>query len=127
MAVHKPSLYSNDPWNVGTTTISNGGIGTISASSIMNQKQHAIQGKMLTASLVISNMEYTSKPLDPMEIKKKLMEQLVEQMFVDKNIDFTKMQDASNWDHKFYARIYVVPDTQVRIIRENTVATTSPW
>ena len=127
MAIHKPSLYSNDPWDVGVTTISNGGIGTVTASSIMNQKQHAIQGRMLTTSCEISDLDYIERPIDPVEIKKRLMDQLVEQMYQDKSIEFTKMQDMATGAHRFHARIFVVPDTQVRIIRENKVATTGPW
>ena len=128
MAVHKPSGTYSNPWNVGTTTISNGGIGTISAASIMSQTPtHAIQGKMLTTSFEISDLDYIERPIDPLEIKKRLMDQLVEQMYQDKSIEFTKMQDMATGAHRFHARIYVVPDTQVRIIRENKVATSQSW
>ena len=126
MAIHKPSQYSN-PWDVGVTNISNGGIGNVTASSIMNHTQHAIQGKMLTTSFEFSDLDYIEKPIDPLEIKKMLMDQLVEQMYRDKSIEFTKMQDVATGVHRFHARIFVVPDTQVRIIRENKVATTGPW
>lgn len=129
MAVHKPTSYIN-PWDtsIPVNILPKGSGGTITASNVTTQMPtHAIQGKMLTASIVISDFEYTQNKLDPMDIKQKLMAQLVEKMFEDKNIEFTKMQDVSTWDHKFHARIYVVPDTQVRILRENKVATSQAW
>lgn len=122
MAVHNQSTTHSNLWDVGVTNISNGGIG-ISSASIFSENQYAIQGRMLTTSIEISDLDYIERPIDPVEMKKRLMEQLVEQMFQDKSIEFTKIQDMTTGAHRFHARIYVVPDTQVRILRENKVAT----
>jgi hypothetical protein len=100
---------------------------SITASNISQNNYAAIQGKMLTVNLVMDDLQYVEKPLSPDDIKMKLMELLVEKMRDDNHIEFTKMQDISTGEHKFHARIFVVPDTQVRILREKKVDITGPW
>ena len=95
---------------------------SITASNI-SQNNCVIQGKMLAVNLVMDDLQYVEKPLSPDDIKMKLMELLVEKMREDNHIEFTKMQDISTGEHKFHARIFVVPDTQVRILREQKFAT----
>lgn len=106
-----------NPWNISGNSISASQYWDNTATTIA-PTHHSIQGKMLVANYVIPEYEWQSRPLDPTEIKMRLMEELTKKMFEDKNIEFTRVQDSSSFDHKFYARIYVVPDTQVRIIRE---------
>ena len=117
-----------DPWgDVGI----GGGNGMITSSNISNAAftavTHAIQGKMLSVNLVIDDWEMNNKPIQPDEIKYRLANAMVQKMVEDKHIEFTKMLDPATGLHKFHARIFVVPDTQVRIIRENNVAIHNPW
>jgi hypothetical protein len=51
-------------------------------------------------------------------IKQLLMDNLVREMFKANHIEFTRMQRHETNEMVFRARIHVVPDTQVRIIRE---------
>lgn len=51
-------------------------------------------------------------------IKKLLVSKLVDEMFNAKCIEFTQMRKHDTDEMIFRARIHVVPDTQVRIIRE---------
>ena len=50
-----------------------------------------------------------------------LITQLIEKMCNSDNkyVEFTKVLDPTTLDHTFRARIFVVPDTQVRILRQN--------
>ena len=116
------------PWDVG---IGSGGNGMITSSNISNAAftavTHAIQGKMLLVNLTISEWEMSNKPIQPEEIKYRLANELVKKMVEDNHVEFTKILDPMTMQHKFNARIFVVPDTQVRIIRENNVAIHNPW
>ena len=115
MAMTKYGVSS--PWYVDSITASN-------ISSAVTSKDHVIQGKMLSVNLVIDDWEMNNKPIQPDEIKYRLANAMVQKMVEDKHMEFTKMLDPATGLHKFHARIFVVPDTQVRILRENKVATT---
>ena len=108
------------PWDVGSITASNIG-------SAITTSNHTIQGKMLTVNLSISDWEMNNKPISPEEIKYRLAQELVNKMAEDNHVEFTKMLNPLTGEHKFHARIFVVPDTQVRILRENKLATSGPW
>lgn len=116
-----------DPWGIGVG--SGGGItaSNIASNSWVNHKDYAIQGKMYSVNYTVSDWEMANKPVSPDEIKFRLTQMLVEKMAQENHVEFTKMVDHSGLEHKFHARIFVVPDTQVRILRENKVATTGPW
>ena len=104
--------------NVGGVPISNGTIPP------PNLKEHTIQGSMLTVQKVISEHETLrmgfSVAEDPWnrEIKKQLVQQIVEKMFESNCIEFTRQKDAQNGNLIFRARVFVTPDSTVRIIRE---------
>jgi len=51
-------------------------------------------------------------------IKQLLMDKLVVEMYKANHIEFTRMERHETNEMVFRARIHVVPDTQVRIIRE---------
>jgi hypothetical protein len=110
----------SSPWDVSSITASNIG-------SAITSSDHAIQGKMLSVNLVISDWEMQNKPIGPHEIKYRLAQEMVNKMVEDNHMEFTKMLDPTTGEHKFHARIFVVPDTQVRILRVNKVATSNPW
>lgn len=116
-----------NPWDItGTVGTVGTGASNITASTISNAswntQEHKIQGNLLTVNMIISDWEMTNKPISPDEIKMKLMNLMVEKMMQDKHIEYTKMLDPVSRDHRFHARIFVVPDTQVRIIRERWLA-----
>ena len=105
------------------TTVPTGlinGNGLISNSSITSQYPHSIQGKMYLVEYVVpENLSAMTYQLDEDAIKRKLIEDLVTELFLKKSIEFTKARDASQSKTVYRARIFAVPDTMVRVIREN--------
>ena len=91
------------------------------ASNTSNIKENHIQGQMLTAKLVIEQTKIEDRIYTEDTIKKELMNMLVKELFNNKNIEFTKMQAPHTGDWTFHARIFAVPDTQVRILRQKVV------
>jgi hypothetical protein len=111
-----------NPWDVITppnvTSIGSGSSATITASNwAHNQKEYAIQGQLYTTEFRVN--DYSTIILDPDDVKRRLISQLVDELFAKNAIEFTKAQDMSQNAAVFRARIYAVPDTQVRILREN--------
>ena len=66
--------------------------------------------------------EYVFPPdyngMNESDIKGLLIEQLIHKMYKEGNVEFTRMKMYETDEMVFRARIHVVPDTQVRIIRE---------
>ena len=91
-------------------------------SSVVKDYIH-IQGKMIDVVFDISyvdveNMQFIT---DSNAIKQKLMEGLVKKLHQEKCMEFTKQNDPTEEKYRFHARIYAVPDTQVRVLREKLV------
>jgi hypothetical protein len=78
-------------------------------------KDHEIQGQTIFAEYVLPP-NYLG--MTEAEIKGLLIEKLVHEMYRQKNIEFTQMKRMETDEMVYRARIHVVPDTQVRIIRE---------
>lgn len=55
------------------------------------------------------------------EVKKRLCENLVQQLMKSKFIEFTHQRNMAENTKVFRARMYVVPDSQVRILREKKI------
>ena len=53
------------------------------------------------------------------EMKRRLIHQLAENLMKNKLIEFTSQQFAHSNETKFRARIYALPDGQIRMIRKN--------
>jgi hypothetical protein len=85
--------------------------------SVLNHfiKDHEIQGQTIFAEYVLPP-DYLG--MTEPEIKGLLIEKLVHEMYRQKNIEFTQMKRMETDEMVYRARIHVVPDTQVRIIRE---------
>lgn len=80
-----------------------------------------IQGKMILTQITISEMEKLNFPNEQefkSQVKRQLMEKLMREMFSNKMIEFTQITDQLTGMSRYNARIYVVPDTMVRILRE---------
>ena len=102
-----------------TTTLPYDGY-AVTASNITGSTQqpyidHAIKGEMLTVS-----MSYQPDAINAIgkdEIKRQLALQLASELLSGKYIEFTQMKDRFNFDTIVKARVYVVPDGQVKILR----------
>ena len=100
-----------------------GGSGTIPVGILgdniitnISTTDHIIQGQMLMAEYSFNAHE--AQFMDDDHIKRILVKELVEQMFHCKHIEFTKQTVFESNTFKARARIYVTPDSNVRIIRE---------
>lgn len=111
---------------IGTSGINNGaytGMGKVPSHLIdpsmfdHYMKDHQIQGQTVMAEYVAAaDTILGDHTLNA--VKEILMKKLVEKMFEGKFIEFTQMTRHEINETVFRARIHVVPDTQVRIIRE---------
>ena len=80
---------------------------------------HLVQGKMIMCDLVITQVEMIKQhPLDDDIIKKRLVTKLAYELWNENCIEFTKQQNPSTDDVVYRARVFVTPDTNVRVIRE---------
>ena len=116
-------------WSIdGYPTITKTNTGVISAhttswpigasnSSVMNAKEYVIEGQMFMSEHIFSEHELMT--LEPDVIKHNLVMELVNELFAKNAIEFTKSQDYNQGCTTYRARIYAVPDTMVRILREN--------
>ena len=103
----------------GSGTVPIGILGDNHLSNItntVNTTDHLIQGKMLEVSLLFDHHE--SLVYDDTTLKNKLITEMVEKMMHEKCIEFTKQTDPVTNTMRVRARVYVTPDSNVRIIRE---------
>ena len=86
-------------------------------------KEYHVQGRMISASYIISYTDVNNLKMitDTNAIKDKLMYLLAQKMREEKLIEFTKKDDSLAGVYIFNSRIFAVPDTQVRILREKLV------
>jgi len=81
------------------------------------------QGQMVVAEITITETDAMITGMSAAgfreEIKKRLIHHLAENLMKNKLVEFTSQQFAHSNETKFRARIYAVPDGQVRMIRKN--------
>jgi len=91
--------------------------------SLMKHSDHPIQGEAFISMMKISEHEIaTAKEIITEDsIKKHLIEKLVNELFDNKCIEFTKEKNHSTHEYIFRARIFAVPDDRIRVLREKGV------
>ena len=81
------------------------------------------QGEMVVAEITITDTDAIITGMSAAgfreEMKRRLIYQLVENLMKNKLIEFTSQEFAHSQETKFRARIYALPDNQVRMIRKN--------
>ena len=93
-----------DPWNVPID---------------INEMQYAIKGNMIKAQLIVSDLEQLQMNTATFQddIKQRLLNVLLDELMKTRSIEFTKMPHHSHGLTYFRARMFAVPDDQVRILR----------
>ena len=95
------------------------GITKVSSRMVVD---HEITGETITVSSYIKHSDIDLASISDKDvqdgIKRGLMKLLVEKLFESCMIEFTRQEQVTEDATFFRARIHVVPDTQVRIIRE---------
>ena len=129
MAKHSTFTVPPNPTGVYTIAVGAGGGGGTSMGDLNRTPPHMIDDGVITNRIVDRTIqgqtimaEYILPPnyhgMTESEIKGLLIEKLVHEMYKHKNIEFTRMESVDTDEMVYRARIHVVPDTQVRIIRE---------
>jgi hypothetical protein len=98
----------------GGSGILNNGTGITKVSSRM-VVDHEITGQTVMVEYILPPNYHG---MNESEIKGLLMEKLVHEMFKHKTIEFTRMESVDTDEMVYRARIHVVPDTQIRILRQ---------
>ena len=81
-------------------------------------KQVAIKGECFSVSKSFNQLDMiNSGGITPDEMKQMLIRELVEKMMDSNYIEFTKSEDIINYNTTFRARVFVVPDSQLRFLR----------
>ena len=124
MAKHSTFTVPPNPTGVYTIAVGAGGGG---GSGILNNGSgitkvssrmvvdHEITGQTIFAEYVLPPNYHG---MTESEIKGLLIEKLVHEMYKHKNIEFTRMESVDTDEMVYRARIHVVPDTQIRILRQ---------
>lgn len=104
------SAPTTPPWNTGL----------LYNTDDMQYDEFAIGGKLITAKLVIRDSEVILLEDDPNfkdALKARLINMLSEFIMDNKLVEFTQYQDASTLSRTIYARCYIAPDSQVKIVK----------
>ena len=104
----QPLTDSSYPWTI---------------SGISVDQTDAYVGQMVVAEITITDTDAMITGMSAAgfreEMKRRLIYQLAENLMKNKLIEFTSQEFAHSQETKFRARIYAVPDNQVRMIRKN--------
>jgi hypothetical protein len=103
------------PW-IGNATGVNG-----AAWDPNNVVEYVIKGEMIVVSYKIKEWDTLVKPVKPLDkddIKKILAGQVAEYILENKMVEFTQSKEPSTGDTIVRARCYLVPSSEVQIIRE---------
>jgi len=77
-----------------------------------------IKGEMLTVKMEMSEWEFNNSMIPKPEIKKRLAVMLAEELLQNKNVEFTYQKNHNNGNISVRVRCFVVPDDQVKLLRE---------
>lgn len=116
------------PFIAGHGTITNIGAGgavgsSVSASAlnwppIVEEKHTKIQGKMFTAEIKMFDASLQLPVMDKDQIKKKLAEQIVDQLLISEYVEYTQQKMVLEECVAIRARFFAVPNGDIKILRE---------
>ena len=79
-------------------------------------KEYAIQGKMLTAKVMVRELDMMSV-YNTDAFKNTLGSQFARALIENRLLEFTKYQDVQTMNTVVHVRAFLVPDDQVRLLR----------
>jgi hypothetical protein len=87
--------------------------------ALKDEKEYLIQGKMFTSLISLSSFEMMNLPKSNFEsdIKERLLWQLMQEIYRQRCVEFTRQDDPLTGNFCARARIFVVPDESVKILR----------
>ncbi len=91
--------------------------GVVSTTGFIQENLNPIQGQCVTITHHIKTHDTLYSTLHEDEIKRILVNKLAEEMYRQNAIEFTKSADPRTDEIVLKARIFVVPDDQVRMLR----------
>lgn len=97
-----------DPWNLPID---------------IKEMQYGLKGNMIKAQLIVSDLEqlHLNAATFQDDIKQRLLMVLLDELMKTKSVEFTKMPHHSHGLTYFRARMFAVPDDQVRILRVSQI------
>lgn len=111
--------FSNQIVDIADGSISSIPISYTGNGSFGDPFGQTIQGKMLLHTHVISGAVLQDYVFQPEEVKQTMARTLAEEMLKNGFIEFTKTHEPHTDNWVFRARVFVVPDDKVRILRQN--------
>ena len=112
---------ANNPWSIAVNSYVSGVKDECNVPIYVNSYEYGIKGEMIIAELLLSELELLqfdfNSVVTEMEIKKRLLKKLMDVLANSKSVEFTKTDSPINGSKMFKARIFAVPDDQVRILR----------
>ena len=90
--------------------------GIIETTTIPNRTTVAVKGKMYECDYVLSSFDMAINTISHNDIKRKLCEDLVQELFNDNSILFTHIRNAAGDKVHYKARIYVTPKDQTQLL-----------
>lgn len=78
-------------------------------------KEFAIGGKLVTSKVSIP--EFQAERYEATDIKKMLLDQLVQYILENNLAEFTKIPDLYSGNTTYISRMYIAPNEQVKILR----------
>jgi hypothetical protein len=112
------------PLGNNTTISSFGNASMLDGSTIVPStfQSYSIQGKMFVVEKTFASITGVSlSQITDDNLKRMLLTELVEELMNSKCIEFTKQHEPHTGNIVVRARMYVVPDDQVQILRTNGI------
>ena len=113
------TIINSGNLNAATTISPHSWSGTITTTSPIAYDLEVIQGKILQCNYVMSRYEFISNKQsvdDVDQIKRTLTEMLVDKLFQDNLVYFTKIEDTITDEVKFIARLGVLEKDRTEFV-----------
>ena len=113
------SIWNGDPFAVGAVGASNGYQNTwVAGNGSISQKEQLIQGRMIKSEIKIYDSALALPVMDKDAIRKKLAEDLVDQLLKSEFVEYTQQKMVLEECVAIRARLFAVPNGDIKILKE---------